>query len=104
MSEWPALVVAGGLGVFLGALFFGGLWWTIRKGVSSNRPALWFLGSLLLRMSTTLVGFYLVGRGHSTRLLVCLLGFVLASLAIRWLTRPRPEGRLRRAQEASHAP
>jgi F1F0 ATPase subunit 2 len=29
-------------GLLLGAIFFGGLWWTVRKGVSSKRPALWF--------------------------------------------------------------
>ena len=42
----------------LGALFFGGLWWTVRKGVSSTQPALWFFGSLLLRTSIALAGFY----------------------------------------------
>ena len=65
-------------GVLLGAVFFGGLWWTVRKGVSSKRPALWFFGSLLLRMSIALAGFYFVSGGHWERLLVCLLGFVVA--------------------------
>ena len=37
-------------GGLLGTMFFGGLWWTVRTGVSSQRPALWFLGSLVLRM------------------------------------------------------
>ena len=36
------LVLAWVAGVVLGAIFFGGLWWTVRKGVSSKRPALWF--------------------------------------------------------------
>ena len=36
-------------GALLGAFFFGGLWWTVQKGVTSEQPALWFLGSLLLR-------------------------------------------------------
>jgi F1F0 ATPase subunit 2 len=54
---------AGGVaGVLLGAIFFGGLWWTVRKGVSSKRPALCFFGSLLLRTSIALAGFYFVGR------------------------------------------
>ena len=38
-------------GLLLGAFFFGGLWWTVIKGVSSPRPALWFFTSMLLRMS-----------------------------------------------------
>ena len=43
----PGLAVVAGL--LLGAVFFGGLWWTVRKGVSSQRQALWFLGSFVLR-------------------------------------------------------
>ncbi|MBF0100426.1 MAG: ATP synthase subunit I [Desulfobacterales bacterium] len=70
----PVLVT----GVLLGVMFFGGLWWTTRKGFSSKQPALWFFGSLLLRMGIALAGFYFVSGGHWERLLVCLLGFVTA--------------------------
>ena len=47
MNETLSLVLALVAGVLLGAIFFGGLWWTVRKGVSSKQPALWFFGSLL---------------------------------------------------------
>jgi F1F0 ATPase subunit 2 len=90
----PALIA----GMLLGAMFFGGLWWTVRKGVSSTRPALWFFGSLLLRTSMTLVGFYVVSDGHWERLLVCLLGFTIARLIATRLTR------IRVTEEAGHAP
>ena len=104
MYETLTLVLACVAGGMLGAAFFGGLWLTVRKGVSSKQPALWFFGSLLLRMSITLTGFYVVGRGHWERLLLCLLGFVMARLIVTWLTRPAAENRIRPAQEASHAP
>jgi len=91
-------------GAFLGALFYGGLWWTVRRGVSSRRAALWFLGSLVLRMSVALAGFYLVANGNWQRLLVCLLGFAMARLAAAWLTRPPGENQPPRAFEGSHAP
>ena len=39
------------------------------QGVSSQRPALWFFGSLLLRTSIALAGFYFVSGGHWERLL-----------------------------------
>ena len=45
-------------GAGLGAFFFGGLWWTVQKGLSSKRPALLFVGSLLLRSGVVLAGFY----------------------------------------------
>jgi F1F0 ATPase subunit 2 len=91
-------------GVLLGAIFFGGLWWTVRKGMSSERPALWFFGSLMLRMSIALLGFFIVGGGDWTRWLFCLLGFVLARIAVQWLTRQSGEGRTRSAPEAGYAP
>jgi len=95
----PVLVT----GVLLGAMFFGGLWWTVRKGVSSQRPALWFFGSLLLRMSIALAGFYFASGGHWERLLVCLLGFVTARLIVTRLTRPPVEHRNAPAKETFHA-
>ena len=100
MSLIPALVA----GVLLGAMYFGGLWWTIQKVVLSRWSALWFFGSLLLRMSLALAGFYFVGRGHGERLAVCLLGFVMARLIVTWLTRPSGKTQNHPAQEASHAP
>ena len=93
--------VAGGL---LGALFFGGLWWTVQKGVSSPRPALWFLGSVLARMSIVLAGFYFVGRDDWRRLVAGLLGFVIARFVVIRLTRPLVEKSSRGTEEASHAP
>ena len=104
MNETLTLVLAFVTGVLLGAIFFGGLWWTVRKGVSSKQPALWFFGSILLRMSIALAGFYFVSRGHWERLLVCLLGFVVARLIVTWLTRPPVEHHNSPAKEAGHAP
>ena len=87
MNETLILVLALATGVLLGAIFFGGLWWTVQKGVSSKRPALWFFGSLLLRTSIALVGFYFIARGHWERLLVCLFGFVMARVIVTQLSR-----------------
>lgn len=94
-------ILVGGL---LGTIFFGGLWWTVRKCVTSQRPALWVLGSLLLRMSITLLGFYLVSNGHWERLLLCLLGFVLARGLVIWLTRSAEKTQVHPENETSHAP
>ncbi len=51
MNETLNFVSALVEGFLLGAIFFAGLWWTVQEGPSSNRPALRFLGSLLLRTS-----------------------------------------------------
>jgi F1F0 ATPase subunit 2 len=91
-------------GLLLGGIFFGGLWWTVRKSVSSQRPALWLLPSLLLRMSITLAGFYFVSDGHWQRWLLCLLGFIMARLIATRLTRMSGEDQTRSVTETSHAP
>jgi F1F0 ATPase subunit 2 len=87
MSDILALALALFAGFLLGAFFFGGLWWTIQKGVRSKRPELWFLGSLLLRTSMVLAGCYVVSQGHWSRLVACLVGFLLARVMVmKWLT------------------
>ena len=103
MNEIISLALALAAGVLLGTMFFGGLWWTVRRGVSSQQPALWMFGSLLLRMSLALTGFYCVSGGHWERLLLCLLGFVMARLVVTWLTRPSSETQTRPSHEAGYA-
>lgn len=92
-------LVAGGL---LGVLFFGGLWWTIRKGLSSPRPALWFFGSMWLRSAVVLIGFYFVADGNWVRMLLCLIGFSLARLVIMQMTVVPEEISPHPLQEANH--
>ena len=103
MNETLTLALAWVTGGVLGTIFFGGLWWTVRKGVSSKQPALWFFGSLLLRMSIALTGFYFVSGGHWERLLVCLFGFVMARLIVSRLTGPPIEHHNSPAKEAGRA-
>ena len=87
----------------LGAVFFGGLWWTVRRGVLIEHPASWFLGSLVLRMSIAMAGFYVVSGGHWERLLVSLVGFIIARLVIIWMSRPSGASEALAVQEAGHA-
>jgi F1F0 ATPase subunit 2 len=87
MIEAPALVLALLAGGALGVIFFGGLWWTVRLGISSKWAAVWFLGSLLLRTAIALTGFYFVSQGDWRRVLACLFGFLIARLSVTMLTR-----------------
>jgi F1F0 ATPase subunit 2 len=103
MNETLSLLLALVTGVLLGAVFFGGLWWTVQRGLSSNRSALWFFGSLLLRTGIVLAGFYFIARGNWERLLVCLLGFVVARTIVMRLTRATEEPTYL-ARKVSHAP
>ncbi|AMV73775.1 ATP synthase subunit I [Desulfuromonas carbonis] len=102
-TETLLLVLVLVAGIALGGLFFGGLWWTVQKGVSSDRPWLWFCVSLILRSGLVLIGFYLVAAGDWQRLLLSLLGFILARLIVTRLT-GRGEKSPCLTKGAQHAP
>lgn len=80
------LAFTGGAG--LGIVFFAGLWWTVQRLARARRPALLLAGGLLLRMALALGGFYLAARTGWRPLLACLLGFMLARVAVAGWTRP----------------
>ena len=87
MNEAP--ILAGNLlaGILLGGFFFGGLWWTIRSRSPSQWSGLLFSASFLLRMAVAVTGFYLVSHGEWRKLMACLVGFLLARIAVTRLTR-----------------
>ena len=74
-------------GILLGAIFYGGLWWTVRSTVSAKSSAAWLIGSFLLRAMIALGGFYFVSRGDWRSLLACFLGFLIARVLVTRLTR-----------------
>jgi F1F0 ATPase subunit 2 len=100
MNETLSLASALITGILLGVIFFGGLWWTVQKMVSSQSPALWLFGSLMLRTSIVLAGFYFIARGHWAQMFACLLGFTIARLITMRLIQPTTY----LTQEPNHAP
>ncbi|MDB6014990.1 MAG: hypothetical protein JWL65_7240 [Gammaproteobacteria bacterium] len=87
MSDIGPIIGALAIGMFLGALFFGGLWWTVRRGLATANPALWFGVSALARMAMTLSGLYYVARAGWPSLVACLCGLLIARVAATRLTR-----------------
>ncbi|AUH00764.1 ATP synthase subunit I [Pectobacteriaceae bacterium C52] len=75
-------------GVVFGVVFFGGLWWTVQRAMSSPRVAQWFFASLLVRLMIVLPGFYWVCGKDWQNWLAALLGFSMARWAISRVTRP----------------
>ncbi len=103
MSEGFTLLASGIAGLLVGAMYFGGLWWTVNRSVATSSPALLFVCSFALRTAIAVAAFYLVGRGHGERLLLCLLGFVIARIVIARLT-CTPAGTGAAVTEARRAP
>jgi F1F0 ATPase subunit 2 len=82
MSDLLGTSIALCVGGLLGLFFFGGLWWTIKRGITSDWAALWFISSLLVRTMTVLLGFYFVSQHHWARFAACVAGFLLARLIV----------------------
>jgi F1F0 ATPase subunit 2 len=87
MSETSILIMALLAGVLLGMIFYGGLWWTVRRSVSCKSSNVWLIGSFPCRAIIAISGFYLVSRGDWRSLLVCLIGFLIARIGVTRLLR-----------------
>ena len=70
------------VGVALGVFHFGGLWWTVRRMASMQRPWLLLWASFLVRSVVTVGGFLLVADSGWERIVACVVGFLLARSAL----------------------
>ncbi|ADV50244.1 ATP synthase subunit I [Cellulophaga sp. E16_2] len=76
-------------GTAIGALFFGGLWFTTKKVLTSKWPVSLYLGSLFIRIGFTLLGFYYIGQNDWKYMLFCLLGFISARFIVIRMTKTK---------------
>jgi F1F0 ATPase subunit 2 len=86
MNETTGIMAAALTGMLLGVFFYGGLWWTVRKTLSSPQAALWFSGSFLARTAVVLVGFYFVAQDDWRRMVGCVVAFLIARLLVTRFT------------------
>lgn len=78
MNEAGLLAGCGLTGLALGSAYFAGLWWTVRRAVTSQRPAAWFAASFAVRALLAGAVFWLVARHGAAAVLTSLAGFVVA--------------------------
>lgn len=71
------ILAAFGAGALLGLVYFLALWRTVQGLPTARQPALWTLGSLVLRLAVLLGGLYFIADGHWQRLAAALVGVVL---------------------------
>jgi F1F0 ATPase subunit 2 len=76
------VIVATVVGFGLGLLFFGGLWWTVRRLATARHPALWVLGSFMLRVAAVLAVAMWLADGRWQRLVAVLVGFLAARVVV----------------------
>lgn len=83
-------------GAAVGVFYFGGLYLTVRRVLSSPRPHLLTLGSFVVRSGIAVTVVFLIGRTHWQLLVACMVGFLLARMALlrklgRALTKKEPD-------------
>ncbi len=91
MPELLQITAALLAGMALGAIYFAGLWWTVKKGLAAQYPAVWFGASFLVRNAFVLAGFYWLAGAEWQRLLVCLAGFIIARFLVAGRIKARGE-------------
>ena len=89
MNEILHVLLAFIAGGALGAIFFAGLWLTVKKMVTSKVPAILMMVSFLLRTAITLIGFYYVSFKKPELVIVCLIGFIISRIIVKRLTRSK---------------
>jgi len=86
MNQGP-LLAALAVGMILGLFAFGGLWWTLRRGLASPNPALWFGLSALVRLAVVLTTFYYMALAGLPQVGLGLLGLLVGRFAVTRLLR-----------------
>jgi F1F0 ATPase subunit 2 len=87
VTGFGLLLGAFAAGMVLGTVFFGGLWWTVRRALTADVPAVWFGLSALVRMAVVVSGLYCFARLGLPSLIACLCGLLAARGAVKHLTR-----------------
>lgn len=93
------LLLVFAVGLLLGGIFFGGLWWTVRRAMTSPHPTRWFLSSLIVRSGMVIFGFYAIAGQDWQRWLACVVAFMLARQLSTRYARPAQLGNTHHAPQ-----
>jgi|LGVE01.1.fsa_nt_gb F1F0 ATPase subunit 2 len=76
-------------GILLGIVFFGGLYWTVKKVGRVKYPGPLMLMSAVARMSVLLFGIYFLGGNAINQVLAVLVGVVLVKFVMIFKVRKK---------------
>ena len=102
MNEISTMILSFTGGILLGIIFFGGLWFTVKKIVAAKTPAVLVFISFIIRVAITVIGFYFIGSGNWQKLIACMLGFIIARFIVIHYTKAIDERKLQLKKEDSH--
>lgn len=71
-----AVALAAAAGLLIGLLYFGVLWWTVRRMLTARYPAVLVAGSFLVRAALAAAAIVFVAGGRLLPLLATIAGFL----------------------------
>ncbi|HCU08273.1 MAG TPA: ATP synthase subunit I [Clostridiales bacterium] len=86
------------IGISLGLVFFGGLYWTVQKLADVKHPSLLMTVSLLFRMTVLLAVLFYVSKGGYQGVLFTLAGMLLVRVVMTFNVK-RPNGKSNKGGE-----
>jgi F1F0 ATPase subunit 2 len=72
------LVIASAAGLLVGALYFAGLWWAVRRLVHTRHATIGLFASTLVRLLLLLGALFWIMDGRWQRLLAAVAGVIVA--------------------------
>ena len=82
-----AYVLAFGVGIILGLLFFGGLYITVQKMETMKNPGLLMILSFMARMGVLVIAFYFISKVGYKEVLSALAGVILTRFVMTFRMR-----------------
>lgn len=74
-------------GLIIGAAYFAGLWFTVRRLTDTRLAPLWLFVSAIIRLAFLIGALFWVMDGRWERLLAALAGIFVARLVATWVAR-----------------
>lgn len=97
-------------GLLVGAAYFAGLWFTVRRLTGTGLAPLWLFVSAVVRLAVLVGALFWIMDGRGEKLLAALAGVLVARLVATWTARvsDTPEAKADRPQtigaaDADHA-
>lgn len=85
-------IIAGAVaGIVLSLLFFGGLWWTVRRVEEHEHPAGLVFSSFVVRTTVVLAAFYSLGQWRWEAMAVAAAAFIVTRFLLTRALGPQDE-------------
>lgn len=81
------ITISFAVGLIIGAAYFAGLWFTVRRLTDTGLAPLWLFLSAIIRLALLVGALFWIMDGRWERLLAALAGILVARLAATWIAR-----------------